>query len=134
MMKIDVNTAGLMMDCMSYAFVAAITKERGTAPSDKEIHNAVKSLMTLYCRHEGISAPIDGVPSEYAGIPNCPYSSPNEDEDKDENEDEDEDEDADEDEEETSYFDFRNALVNLLHEYDFYSTDEEIDSFIDNLC
>lgn len=125
MMKIDVNTAGLMMDCMSYAFVAAVTKERGTAPSDEEIHSAVKSLMALYCRHEGISAPIDEVPSEYAGIPNCPYSSPNEDED--------EDEDADEDEEETSYFDFRSALVNLLHEYDFYSTDEEIDSFIDNL-
>lgn len=93
MMKINVNTAGLMMDCMSYAFVAAVTKERGTAPSDEEIHNAVKSLMALYCHHERISAPIDEVPSEYTGIPNCPnclHSSLDEDEDED-NWDEDED-------------------------------------------
>ena len=101
MMKIDINTTGLMMDCMSYAFVAAVTKERGTAPSDEEIHNAVKSLMTLYCRHEGISAPIDEVPSEYTGIPTRPYLSLDEDEDEDWDEDEgEEEEDEDEDEEE----------------------------------
>lgn len=105
MMKIDVNTAGLMMDCMSYAFVAAVTKERGMAPSDKEIHNAVKSLMTLYCRHEGISAPIDEVPSEYTGIPTCPYPSLDEDEDEDDWDEEEEDEDEDEDDEDEDYDD-----------------------------
>lgn len=130
MMKIDVNTAGLMMDCMGYAFVAAVTKERGTAPSDEEIHSAVKSLMTLYCRHEGISAPIDEVPSEYTGIPACPYLSP---EDVEENEDEDEDGNEDEDEEEASYSDFRNALENLLDEYDLHSLDEDVDYFVDHL-
>lgn len=131
MMKIDVNPAGLMMDCMSYAFVAAVTKERGTAPSNEEIHNAVKSLMTLYCRHEGISAPIDEVPSEYTGIPTCPYLSP---EDVEENEDEDEDGNEDEDEEEASYSDFRDALENLLDEYGLHTDVDVIDYFIDGLC
>lgn len=141
MMKINVNTAGLMMDCMSFAYVASVTKERGTAPSDKEIHNAVKSLMTLYCRHEGISAPIDEVPSEYTGIPTCPYLSLDEEEEEDswddeeeEEEDEEEDEDWEEEDESDRIANFSSALDELMEEYGLASeTDYKYNEFIDNL-